>query len=174
LNLPLLLTVSILPDIDLVLRFVEHRGPTHSLVTAAVLMIPFFIVYRKTAIPYFAALLAHSLIGDFFTGGTQLFWPFATTTIGTNSIEMGSLLDASIELTLFVISLAIMIKAVDLRRLVKPKNYNAVLFLPAMAVLAPLLAVGRGSESSLPALLIAPSLFWLAVFAYSVIADLRK
>ena len=137
-------------------------------------MIPFFIVYRKTAIPYFAALLSHSLIGDFFTGGTQLFWPFSTATIGTNSIEMGSLLDASIELTLFAISLAIMFKARDLHRLVEPKNYNAVLLLPAMAVLAPLLAVGRGSESSLPSLLIAPSLFWLVVFAYSVIADLRK
>jgi membrane-bound metal-dependent hydrolase YbcI (DUF457 family) len=137
-------------------------------------MIPFFIVYRKTAVPYFVALLSHSLIGDFFTGGTQLFWPFSTATIGVFNIEVGSLLNASAELTLFAISLAIMFKAGDLQKLVEPKNYNAVLFLPAMAVLAPMLLLGRGSESSLPLLLVAPSLFWLAMFAYSIIADLRK
>ncbi len=65
-NLPLLLADSVLPDVDLLLRFLAHRGPTHSLITITVLMVPFFAVYRKRALPYYAAMLSHILIGDFF------------------------------------------------------------------------------------------------------------
>jgi len=78
-NLPLLLASSVLPDVDLLLRFLTHRGPTHSILTITVLMIPFFVVYRKKTIPYYAAILSHILIGDFFTGGIQLFWPSLKT-----------------------------------------------------------------------------------------------
>jgi membrane-bound metal-dependent hydrolase YbcI (DUF457 family) len=52
-NLPLLLAASVLPDIDLILRFLTHRGPTHSLLAITVLMIPLFILYRKKALPYY-------------------------------------------------------------------------------------------------------------------------
>ena len=173
LNLPLLLTVSILPDIDLALRFLQHRGPTHSLITAVVFMTPFFIAYRKKVVPYFVALVSHSLIGDFFTGGTELFWPISTASYGALNINVTSFVNASAELVLFVVMIAVLIKAGDLRKIVEPNNYNIVLFLPFMAVLVPMLQLGRGSESALPLLLIIPSLFWLAMFAYSVIADLR-
>jgi membrane-bound metal-dependent hydrolase YbcI (DUF457 family) len=174
LNLPLLFTVSILPDIDLLLRFIQHRGPTHSLITAFVFMTPFFIAYRKRVIPYFVALVSHSLIGDFFTGGTQLFWPISTASYGAFNINVTSFVNASAELILFVVMIAVLFKAGDFRKIVEPNNYNMVLFLPFMAVLVPMLQLGRGSESALPSLLIIPSLFWLAMFAYSVIADLRK
>jgi membrane-bound metal-dependent hydrolase YbcI (DUF457 family) len=56
-NIPLLLVVSILPDIDIVYDFLTgadlHRGPTHSIIVATLAFVPFFIVYRKKAIPYF-------------------------------------------------------------------------------------------------------------------------
>ena len=73
LNMSMLLVVSIIPDVDLILQFMDptlfmHRGPTHAIITFTAISIPFFIFYRKKAIPYYAALLAHSLIGDFFTG----------------------------------------------------------------------------------------------------------
>jgi len=136
-------------------------------------MVPFFFIYRKTAIPYFAALISHSLIGDFFTGGAQLFWPFSTVSFGALDINVGSMVNASAELTLFAVSLILMFKTGDLLKIMEPKNYNKVLFLPFMAVLVPMLTLGRGSESVLPTLLIIPSLFWLALFAYSIIADFR-
>ena len=174
LNLPLLLTVCILPDIDLILRFLEHRGPTHSLITALVLTAPFFFTYRKAAVPYFAAVVSHSLIGDFFTGGAQLFWPVSTTWYGALNINVSSSVNASLELILFVISLGVLVKTGDLRRIVEPNKYNMILFLPFMAVLGPILQLGRGYEYALPSSLLIPSLFWLALFAYSIVANLQK
>jgi membrane-bound metal-dependent hydrolase YbcI (DUF457 family) len=173
LNLPLLLAVSILPDIDLLLRFIQHRGPTHSLIMAVGFMAPFFFAYGKSAVPYFVALISHSMIGDFFTGGTQLFWPFSTSVFGALNIDVGSLVDASVELILFVVLLIVLFKSGDLRKIMEPNNHNMVLILPFMATLGPMLFLGRGSESALPLLLVIPSLFWLAIFAYSIIADLR-
>ena len=78
------------------------------------------------------------------------------------------------ELILFVVSLAVLLKTGDLRKIVEPNKYNMVLFLPFMAVFGPMLQLGRGSEYALPSLLVIPSLFWLAIFAYSIVADLRK
>ena len=65
-----------------------HRGPTHSFITITVLMIPFFVVYRKQAIPYFAALLSHIFIGDFFTGGIELFWPLSHDWFGALNYDV--------------------------------------------------------------------------------------
>jgi membrane-bound metal-dependent hydrolase YbcI (DUF457 family) len=172
-NLPLLLATSVLPDIDLLLRFLMHRGPTHSLLTITVLMIPFFIIYRKQAIPYCAALLSHILIGDFFTGGIQLFWPLSQGWLGALNIDVSSLPNVIAELALFFITLPIMYKLGDLQTLLKPHNKNWALIIPLGAVLGPLLAVGRGRESFLPSLLVVPSLFYIGLFAYSIFIELR-
>lgn len=55
LSIPILLVLSILPDIDIILDFLTgaeiHRGPTHSIVVAAIAFSPIFIIYRKKAIP---------------------------------------------------------------------------------------------------------------------------
>jgi len=174
LNMPLLLAASVIPDIDLLLRFIEHRGPTHSLVTIIALTVPFLIYYRKAAIPYTIALASHSLIGDLFTGGTQLFWPLSTEWVGALNIDVNSLTNSLLELTLFLVSIAIMLKTGDLRKISKDKHKVALL-LPFGAVMGPMLAVGRGAEYALPILLVIPSLFCLALFAYSMIVDrLRK
>jgi membrane-bound metal-dependent hydrolase YbcI (DUF457 family) len=174
LNMPLLLTASVIPDIDLILGFFQHRGPTHSLITIIVLTVPLLLLYRKTAIPYSIALASHSLIGDFFTGGSQLFWPLSTEWYGALNIDVNSLTSALLELILFVVSTAVMFKAGDLRKIVKDK-YKIALLLPFGAVLGPLLSAGRGSEYSLPLLLVIPSLFYLAIFVYSMlVGKLRK
>jgi membrane-bound metal-dependent hydrolase YbcI (DUF457 family) len=173
LNLPLLLAASILPDIDLLLRFVMHRGPTHSFLTISFLMIPFFIVYRKQAIPYYTALLSHVFIGDFITGGIQLFWPLSHNLFGVLNLDVRSLPIAITELVLFAITLPIMYKLGDLQTLLKPHNWNWALIIPFGSVLGPLLSAGRGQESSLPLLLVVPSLFFLVIFAYSMLVELR-
>ena len=174
LNMPLLLAVSVIPDIDLLLRFLQHRGPTHSLITIIALTVPFIIIYRKTAVPYFVALASHSLVGDFFTGGTQLFWPLSAEWYGALNIDVNSLTNALLELALFSVSTVVMFKTGDLRKIAKDK-YKMALLLPFGAVLGPMLAVGPGSEVSLPILLVVPSLFYLAIFAYSMmVGKLRK
>ncbi len=174
LNMPLLFTASVIPDVDLLLRFIHHRGPTHSLLTIIVISLPFLIYYRKAAVPYVIALTSHSLIGDFFTGGTQLFWPLSQEWIGAINIDVTSLADSLIELALFFISIALMFKTRDLNKVVTDK-YKIALLLPFGAVLGPMLAAGRGPEYALPLLLAAPSLFYLTLFAYSMLSGkLRK
>ena len=162
--------MCILPDIDLIFRFLAHRGPLHSLITAFVITIPFFFVYRKTVVPYVVALLSHSLIGDFFTGGAQLLWPLSTTFYGSLNINVTSTVNACIELILFILSLGVLFKTGDLKRITEPKKHVLILLFPFMAVLGPLLLLFRGSDYAIPSLLIIPSIFWLSLFTYSVIS----
>jgi membrane-bound metal-dependent hydrolase YbcI (DUF457 family) len=172
-NLPLLLAASVLPDVDLLLRFLMHRGPTHSILTITVLMIPFLVVYRKQAIPYYAALLSHILIGDFFTGGIELFWPISQHWFGAINLQVNSLPVAALELTLFFVTLPLMYKLGDLQTLLKPHNKNWALIISLGAILGPLLQLGRGYENALPTLLIIPSLFYICLFAYSLFVWIR-
>ncbi len=175
-NLPLVIVLSVIPDIDLLLEIWNptvfmHRGLTHSLITFTVVLIPFLIAYGRQAIPYYAVLLSHSLIGDFFTGGVGLFWPISQKWFGNYWMPIGGLADVIAELVLFAIATAIMFKAGDLQKLFRPKNHNLLLFIGFGAVLGPLLSPG-GFESVLPTLLVPPSLFWLIVFAYSMFIEL--
>jgi membrane-bound metal-dependent hydrolase YbcI (DUF457 family) len=174
LNIPLLLAISVLPDVDLFLQQFSmdfmHRGPLHSLVTFTVFMIPFFIVYRKRAIPYYAVLLSHSLIGDFFAGGVQLFWPISLDGFGNNLIGVGTLADVVSELSLFAAATPIMYWTGDLRSLTRPEKSNFALVVAFFAVLGPVSALGADWGASLPVALLAPSLFWMAVFAYSILS----
>ncbi len=177
-NLPLILVVSVLPDIDLILQFINpelfmHRGPTHSIVTFTILMLPLFIVYKKQAIPYYAALLSHSLIGDYFTGGIELFWPISNGWFGLD-IDVRSLGNVIAELALFAIMLLVMLRSKELRSMIRPQKSNLALFIAFAALLGPLMSVGRGSEASLPPLLVIPSLFWLVIFAYLIILELKR
>ena len=90
-NIPMLKVLSIIPDVDIIFDQLTgaqlRRGPSHSAVVATIVFIPFFIVYRKKAVPYFLALISHSLIGDFFIGGNvQLLWPISTNKFGLRSL----------------------------------------------------------------------------------------
>ena len=172
-NLPLLLAASVLPDVDLLLVFLLHRGLTHSLIIITALMIPFFVAYRKQAIPYYAALLSHILIGDFFTGGIQLLWPLSQSKFEVLNIGMPSFADVIAELALFVVTLPIMYKLGDLQTLLKPHNNNWALTIPFGAVLGPLLPVGQNPIITPLNLLVAPSLFYLGLFAFSIFVELR-
>ena len=170
-NVPLLLVASVIPDIDLILQRLNpelfmHRGPTHSIITMTLLMIPFFIIYRKQAVPYYAALLSHSLLGDFSTGGIELFWPLSNGWFGNDLLPIGGLTEVVAELVLFAVATTIMFKARDLQTLLKPRQHNLVLIIAFGAVLGPLLSAGRTFESSLPVLpssskLVLGRAFWL-------------
>jgi membrane-bound metal-dependent hydrolase YbcI (DUF457 family) len=151
LNIPLLLVVSILPDIDIVYDFLTgadlHRGPTHSIIVATLAFVPFFIVYRKKAIPYFLALISHSLIGD-ITGQVQLLWPLSTNQYGFDALSIFSPINVVAELSLFAVATFVLFKTGDWRVFLTDNKTNLVLIIPVATVLLPT-AIGYPFSQSL-------------------------
>ncbi len=139
-NIPVLLVLSILPDIDIVYDFLTgaeiHRGPTHSLIIAALVFIPIFIIYRKKAIPYFLALISHPLIGD-ISGQIQLFWPLSTAEFGLDALSIFTPINVLLELSLFVAATVVMYAAKDWKVFFSAEKTNFVLIIPVATVLLP-------------------------------------
>jgi hypothetical protein len=172
LNIPLLLVLSIIPDIDILFMPQMHRGPTHSIITAVLVFIPFFIVYRQKAVPYFIALVSHSLIGDFLVGGrVMLFWPltraeFGLHELGSYYITIENPVNVALELILFLAATAIMLKTRDILQFFQNKKSNLVLIIPILTVLLPSVI---SYPLDVPALLKLPHLFYLVLFSVSVL-----
>jgi hypothetical protein len=146
-NIPLLMVLSILPDADLIFDLLTgaqlHRGPSHSLIFATVVFVPFFIGYRRKAIPYFLALISHSLIGDFFIGGqVQLLWPFSTSQFGLHEagsyfIGLFNPVNIVLELVLFATAIAVLFKTSDWKVFFQNSKLNLILIIPIFTVLLP-------------------------------------
>ena len=179
-NFALLFTASILPDIDLFfLDFIKHRGPTHSLIFCLLIFIPLFIKYKKKAIPYFIVLLSHPLIGDIFSGGTQLFWPISNQFIYISNISVINNTHIALELILFIASTIIMIASSDIKKIVSEKTNIFYWIIPFGSVLLPLLPllITPKNYNHIPTLLLIPSLYYIGLFLsaiYSNILKLRK
>jgi membrane-bound metal-dependent hydrolase YbcI (DUF457 family) len=77
-NLPLLLFIAVIPDIDYLFPDIGRRTITHSLLVQLVIASPFLIKYRQHAIPYLGALISHDVIDLFNVAGVQLLWPIST------------------------------------------------------------------------------------------------
>jgi len=179
-NIPLVLVLSILPDIDIIFQFLFgsniHRGPTHSIIVAILVFIPVFIIYRKKAMPYFAALASHSLIADFFIGGQiQLLWPLSTREFGLPElgfpyISINSPINVVLEFTIFVIATVVMFKTRDIHVFFKKRKINLVLAVPIFTVLLPTFV---GYPIHVPFLLVLPHLFYLVLFAIAVLIVLK-
>ena len=179
-NIPLILVLSLIPDIDIVFEFLLnspiHRGPTHSLITAILVFIPFFWVYRKKAVPYFAALASHSVIGDFLIGGQlQLLWPLSTQEYGLHElgfpyIDIYNPVNIVLEFILFVIAIIVMFKTRDIHRFFRNSKLNLILAIPIFTVLLPTFA---SYPLHVPSLLIVPHLFYLLLFSISVLIALK-
>jgi membrane-bound metal-dependent hydrolase YbcI (DUF457 family) len=170
-NLPLILTLSIIPDIDIIFQFLLtspiHRGPTHSIITAILVFIPFFLLYRQKAAPYFVALASHSLIGDFLIGGrVQLLWPLFTNEYGFRNIDIYNPVNIALEFTLFAIATIIMFKTRDIFSFFRNSKLNLILVIPIFTVLLPTFA---SYPLYVPFLLVVPHLFYLALFSISVL-----
>jgi hypothetical protein len=183
-NIPVLLVLSILPDIDIFYDFITgaqiHRGPTHSVVVAALVFIPFFIYLGKRAVQYFLALISHSLIGDFLIGGhLQLFWPFTNRVYGLH--ELGSFyidiynpINIVLEVSLFLVAMLVLYKSGDWKVFFKPDLTNLVLIIPITTVLLPATIGYPFSDSLLftePTLAIA-HLVYLALFTAAILKTL--
>jgi membrane-bound metal-dependent hydrolase YbcI (DUF457 family) len=182
-NIPVLLVLSILPDIDIAFQTLTgsiiHRGPTHSLIVALLIFTPFFILYGKRAVPYFLAFASHFL-GDFFIGGQlQLFWPLSTNNFGFHEagfayIDIYSNINIALELALFTAALVVLAKTRDYRVFFRYDKTNLVLIIPIATVLLPTFIGYPFSEplfSFLPLMGVA-HLFFLILFGISVLIAL--
>ena len=109
-NIPAIWTLSLLPDIDLLIPYLQHRGPTHSIIVALIIFTPLFIIASWKAAPYFASLASHSLIGDYLTGRTQLFWPLSLEWFEyERAMRLRSALELYTEFALFAVMIAILV-----------------------------------------------------------------
>lgn len=170
LNLPLVFTLSVIPDIDLLLPFLEHRGPSHSIVVAIVAFIPALTFLHYRALPYLAVLIQHSLLGDFIAGGkTQLFWPLSSKPYGIE-LSIYSLTNIALEWMIFLASVTIMLSSGDMRILFKPHNYNLLLLIPTFTVLLPTFLA---YPLKVPLALIPPHIMFIALFAASLLVDIK-
>jgi hypothetical protein len=146
-NIPLIMVLSIIPDVDIIFDQFSamelHRGPTHSVVVAIIAFIPFFIIYRKKALPYFIVLISHSLIGDFFIGGQlMLLWPFSNAKFGLHELggyylSVFSPINILIEIILFMFALLVLYKSNDLKVFFSGNKSNLLLIIPIFTVLLP-------------------------------------
>jgi hypothetical protein len=168
-NIPLLFLISVLPDIDLLIPGLHHRGPLHSVILFFLLFLPAFTLFKKRAIPYFVALTQHILIGDYLTGWTQLIWPVTTGWYGLG-MEITTLPNILIEWALFLTSTAILFKTRDAWLLFQQHPSNMILAIPVLTVLLPTL-LSFPLYVSLE--LVIPHLSYMALFTYSILTDLR-
>lgn len=174
-NIPTVLMLSILPDIDLIFPFLNHRGPTHSIIVFFLIFIPFFLVYRRKAIPYFLALAQHSLVGDvIFGSGIRLLWPLTSQYYGIQ-ISMLSQASIIIEWVTFVISIVIMLRTKDAAKLLQQSYSNLILLVPISTLLSPVLFA---FPLAVPIWLIPPHLIYAFLFlastALGAIKPVRK
>jgi membrane-bound metal-dependent hydrolase YbcI (DUF457 family) len=180
-NIPILLVLSILPDTDIIYDLFTgasiHRGPTHSIVVAFLVFIPVFIYLGKRAVPYFLALISHSLLADFFIGGDlQLLWPLSGNVFGFHELGgayIGILSSINIvtEMLLFVFAMLVLYRSGDWKVFFKADKTNLVLIIPIVTVLLPSTIGYPFSESLLllePTLAIA-HLIYLALFAIATL-----
>lgn len=170
-NLPLLFLASIIPDIDLLIPGLQHRGPTHSLIISILIFIPLAAYYGKKATPYFIALTQHSLIGDYLTSeGIQLLWPINSTNYYGLPIEITSLTNILLEWILFLTAFTILLKTRDAQTLLQPHPSNLLLSIPTFTVLLPTLL---SFPEYVPPALIIPHLTYITIFTISILIDFK-
>jgi len=177
-SVPLILTLSIIPDADILLErvgipFLEHRGITHSVVVTLIVFVPFFAVYRKVAVPYFLALISHALIGDYLTGNVRLLWPLMQEfSLGMNGyrIDIKSPLNITLEWILFVLMFVVMMKSGDILDFFRQHKSNLILAVPIFTVLMPtFLSV----PLEVPLWLVPSHIFLTLLFFVSILIELR-
>lgn len=141
LNVALILALALIPDVDYVIPFLEHRGPTHSVAVFLALFAATLALNRRY-VPYSVAYASH-IVADIFTGmgsgGTQLLWPFSTEFFSFQPrLVMGTAMEAYVEVSLLVAAAALLVYTKDYRGLLKPSTLNLSLFITCLGVLGSL------------------------------------
>jgi membrane-bound metal-dependent hydrolase YbcI (DUF457 family) len=174
LNIPLLLVLAVIPDIDLLLFPSLHRGPTHSLVMAAILFIPVFFMFGRKAAPYFLALASHAALADFLIGGQlMLLWPvtqmeFGLHELGSYYIGVVDPVNVALEACLFAVAFGALCLSGDIRQFWTRKKSNLPVAAPVLAMVLPVL----GFQLYVPLGLFLPHVVILGLFGVSFAAGL--
>jgi len=168
-NVPLILTLSIIPDVDILIPFIEHRGATHSLVTLTLILLVSMMIFGKSSLPYFVALAQHVLLGDFLTSdGMQIFWPVTSNWYGFG-IPILSVTNLTLELVSFVLFVVVLLATRDVAVLMEPHPSNLLLFIPSVAIASTLLGFVKVATQ-----LIVPHYVLLVLFALSILIDIKN
>lgn len=170
-NIPMLLVLSIIPDLDILVGESFHRGPTHSAIAALLIFIPALIFYRKRAAPYLTALTSHAVIGDLLIGGDlMLFWPLSTEKIflppPIPRLSIYGPANMILELSLFTAATAVMLHNREINTFFQPRPSNLLLTIPITTVLLPTFL---SYPLRVPLLLALPHLFYLIIFSIAVL-----
>jgi len=170
LDLPLIFTLSIISDVDLLIPFIEHRGPTHSVLAITLIFLPLLTLYGKKAIPYLLAIIQHPILGDFFSGGKiQLFWPLTTDYYGIK-VGIKNPINIVVELVSFTIAILVMFGSKDYTKLLSSRN-SLILMIPLFTLILPTFLK---FPIEVPILLIPPHLALIILLAASVITGLKR
>jgi hypothetical protein len=170
-NIPLILTLSVIPDIDILVPYVEHRGPFHSVIMATIVFLPLLVHYGRTAYPYFLALIQHSSVGDLIAGGpVQLFWPLNLQQFGI-MINIKDPANVTLEWLIFTVAAVTFLKTKDIHWLLKPRNSNLILAIPTFTVLLPTFLA---FPLEVPIALFPPHIVCLTLFLTSLTINSKK
>jgi membrane-bound metal-dependent hydrolase YbcI (DUF457 family) len=170
-NLPIIFLLSVLPDIDIAIPDLNHRGPLHSIIIITLAFIPFFLYYKKQVGPSYVAIAQHSLVGDYLAGGgVQLLWPLTNQSYGIN-LSMTGQTSVLIELVCFISALIILLATKDILALMKPKKENLLLILTEVAILG---SIFISWHYRLLTELLVPHLLFFAIFLASILLSLEN
>ena len=135
--MPLILFVSVLPDVDIFLEpfGIRHLTLTHTIIFWVVLFMPVFAYFgfRKT-LPYFFALLQHFLLGDVFIGSLPFLWPLTADRFGLG-FGLTSGMNLFVEGFGLAIFLGVSYRTGDLAAMFNGDSVNVGYLLPAGSVL---------------------------------------
>lgn len=100
---PMVLIGSLIPDLDILIPFLEHRGFTHSLLFVGILFIITRLKDRKKAIMLALGMFSHLITDSLTYAGLKLLWPLEKT-LGLSLVAADS---SSANLLLISISLIV-------------------------------------------------------------------
>jgi len=120
-NIPLLILAGAIPDFDLFTgqpyaTIFGHHGIFHSWLAIVLCSIPFFFAYGAGTIPYFVAVVQHSLFGDFVTNQIPLLFPLTLSQTGINLSQTNPAAATALEIFGFLLFLVIFVMSGDWKR----------------------------------------------------------
>jgi membrane-bound metal-dependent hydrolase YbcI (DUF457 family) len=167
----LLFLFAVLPDIDFLIPFIKHRGPTHSLILLIIAFIPSLLLFGRKTILYAIVYLQHLIPGDYMTaGGIQLLWPINTRWYSLGR-PLGESTVTTIELVAFAASILLMWKTKDLKNLFHPQPLNYILLIPLVTLSLPIVAK---FPLPVPIDLISPHLAFMALFTTAIFTNIKN
>jgi hypothetical protein len=106
-------------------------------------------------------------------GRVQLLWPLSQNFYSNNlfNVRITDPANIALELILFAVAIAIMFKTKDLFGFFQAKRSNLILTIPILTVLLPTFAA---YPLQVPLLLVAPHLFYLAIFSVAVVKEIVR